>query len=299
MNVLSRLLPPIGHSTSPEWTGDSFVCENKIYPVLEYSQNDKGWSEDLTRFHEECAGEKHPIDRASRRNAIAQVQRYIPNAQASILEIGCSSGFLLHELRHTFPHALLLGADIVRAPLMQLARTLPHVPLMLFDITQCPLPSESIDIVIMLNVLEHIENDNLALKNAFKILKPGGHLIIEVPSGPFLFNSYDIMLKHFRRYSSKNLVSNLYNSGFQVLRKSHLGFTVFPMFCAIKLYQKYLVSEKNYSSETQRSITYTGKSHLLDYFLKFEEKYLSKISLPFGIRVLATAKKPIAHDAQT
>ena len=62
-------------------------------------------------------------------------------------------------------------------PLYRLAKALPGVPLMRFDLLQCPLPAASIDVLIMLNVLEHIEDDGGALRKAFALLKPGGHLI--------------------------------------------------------------------------------------------------------------------------
>lgn len=61
------------------------------------------------------------------------------------------------------------------------------------------------DTVFALNVIEHIEKDHLALENASKFLKPGGNLIILVPSYSFLFNEFDRQLEHYRRYTLPSL----------------------------------------------------------------------------------------------
>ena len=75
----------------------------------------------------------------------------------NILEVGCSSGYLLSEMKRTFPEAFVMGADVVRQPLFRLARRLPGVPLFRFDMLRCPCPDACVDAVVMLNVLEHIE----------------------------------------------------------------------------------------------------------------------------------------------
>ena len=63
----------------------------------------------------------------------------------------------------------------------------------------------SFDTVFALNVVEHIADDRLALKNCKKLLKKGGHLIILVPAFQTLFNHFDTALGHFRRYTVKTL----------------------------------------------------------------------------------------------
>lgn len=63
------------------------------------------------------------------------------------------------------------------------------------------------DTVFALNVIEHILNDQLAVSNCYKLLKPEGHLIILVPAYPWLFNNFDKELEHYRRYTRKQLES--------------------------------------------------------------------------------------------
>ena len=72
------------------------------------------------------------------------------------------------------------------------------------------------DSIFALNVVEHIEEDALALKNCHKLLKPNGHLIILVPAFQFLYNRFDKELEHFRRYSKKSLNKIFLDTGFQI-----------------------------------------------------------------------------------
>jgi SAM-dependent methyltransferase len=259
-------------------------------PVLEYSENFAGWSDDLTALHEEAAGDSHPIDLASRNDAVAQVRKFMPSAKAVIMEIGCSSGFLIRDLAKSFPEAVILGADVVKEPLYRLARSLPGIPLIRFDLLQCPLPDQSVDVLVMLNVLEHIEDDVGALQKAFNLLKPGGALIIEVPAGPNLYDTYDAQLHHFRRYAASELQGKLTEVGFNVSRKSHLGFVLFPAFAAVKLLNKWSSSRKNKAIVREQAASTSGNG-LVKLAMEFELKYLSGLCLPFGIRVLAVARK--------
>jgi len=282
---------PEGHFDAPRWDGSAFVCGNQRLSVLEYSENFAGWSDDLTSLHEESAGDCHPMDLASRHDALQQVKNFMPSANAVVVEIGCSSGFLLRDLASTFPASVLIGVDVVKEPLYRLAKSLLGVPLIRFDLLQCPLPEQSVDIVIMLNVLEHIEDDAAALLNVFRLLKPGGYLIIEVPAGSYLYDSYDAELKHFRRYSVIELKRKLKVVGFRVLRQSHLGFIVYPAFVVVKLLNKWLRPRRKSEIVSDHAARTSG-SLLVKYAMKVESKHLTKFSLPFGVRALAVARRP-------
>src|SRR5262245_25790866 len=99
-------------------------------------------------MHEDSAGEHHFIDRASRRHAIEQVKRRARAPAPVVLDIGCSSGFLLQELKQSLPDALVIGADYVRGPLDALSQRVSDIPLLQFDLVQCPLPTASVDAAI-------------------------------------------------------------------------------------------------------------------------------------------------------
>lgn len=285
------LPPPKGYLASPEWDGKNFVFADQCIPVLEYSENFAGWSDDLTSLHEEAAGDSHPIDLASRNNAVAQAKKFMPSAKAVIMEIGCSSGFLIRDLAKTFPESVIVGVDVVKEPLYRLAKILPGVPLIRFDLLRCPLPDQSVDVLVMLNVLEHIEDDVGALQKAFNLLKPGGVLIIEVPAGPSLYDAYDEELHHFRRYTASELKDKLNKAGFHICRKSHLGFVLFPAFSVVKLMNKWSPFRKN-KAVVRNQAANTSGSGLVRLAMEFESRYLSDFQLPFGVRALMTAQRP-------
>src|SRR4051812_43717345 len=110
--VLERLPPCTSGEPPPRWTGRGFVVGARAVPVVEYSSELSGWDDSLTTMHEDAAGGEHPIDIASRRAAVRALQRYLKDPAGSILEIGCSSGFLLPHVRESFPAASVLGADV-------------------------------------------------------------------------------------------------------------------------------------------------------------------------------------------
>lgn len=289
MIVPFELPKPCGFNSNPIWTDRGFISEDKSYKVLEYSENFSGWSDDLTAIHESAAGDSHPIDLASRKDALMQISKFATTPGKVVMEIGCSSGFFIRELITKFEDLIVIGADVVRAPLYKLADTLPNVPLIRFDLLQNPLPNSCVDVLVMLNVLEHIDDDIKALINAYSLLKPGGILIIEVPAGKFLYDAYDAQLHHYRRYSAVELKSKLESVGFIITRRSHLGFFLFPVFALVKFINKLRDSLSNI---VQHQASSTSSSRIVSFFMRLESRLSEFVSFPFGIRVLMTAKRP-------
>lgn len=79
------------------------------------------------------------------------------------------------------------------------------------------------DTVYALNVVEHIKDDNLAILNAKKLLKEGGNIIILVPAYQFLYNRFDIVLEHYRRYNKQTL-NTLIARHFTVIHAKYFNF---------------------------------------------------------------------------
>ena len=80
------------------------------------------------------------------------------------------------------------------------------------------------DTIVCINVLEHIKDDVMALKNIYKLLKPNGTLILHVPAHPFLYGSIDGSIGHFRRYEKEKLVDSIRRSGFEIDKIKRLNF---------------------------------------------------------------------------
>jgi SAM-dependent methyltransferase len=294
MTINKQKLPfelpaPQGQLSAPVWSGDGFRLNGKHIPVLEYSENFEGCSDSLTELHDEI-DEYHPISLASRNYVVMNIKKYLTVENPVILEIGCSSGNMLKKLADEFPDAVLCGADVVKKPLYKLAKKCSGIQLFRFDLLQCPLQDEIVDVLIMLNVLEHINDDQTALQKAYNLLKPGGLLIIEVPAGPVLYDSYDAELLHFRRYSRKDLTGKICLAGFRIIRNSHLGLLIFPAFAVVKLFNRLFKS--NRTKTVRKYANITSNNNLLKAIFGFEYQFFSRFSLPYGIRCLAVAKKP-------
>lgn len=289
-------IPP-GYIMEPIWTGNGFLVGSEKLPVLKYTGCDAGWDASLTDFHDkETEAGNHYIDRASRLHALIELEKSIPNKSAVILEIGSSSGYLLKEIKTSFPESFLIGSDCIPEPLENIARKILDIPLIQFDLVNCPLPDNCVDVVVALNVLEHIKDDEVALKQMYRILKPDGYAIIEVPANPDLYDFYDEQLKHFRRYDIEALCDIARTSKFTIVRASHLGFFIYPAFRLMKLRNKRQKMENAAQSQTtmKKQIQFGGPIvNTILYVLMVFELYLGKIvSYPWGIRVLLILQKP-------
>jgi SAM-dependent methyltransferase len=261
--------------------------------ILSYEVGNSGWTDDLTTFHEDIGGRDHYIDRASRQHTLDQLRRWLTAAAPTIIDIGCSSGFILSLLRDEFADGMILGADYVRGPLEALAQNLAGVPLLQFDLTTCPLPDQSVDGIVLLNVLEHIERDDAALFHVARILKPGGIAVIEVPAGPKLYDVYDKMLLHYRRYSMQELLDKVSRTGLKVVERSHLGFFLYPPFWATKMRGKRYLKQPEavQRAVVAQNIATASSQPVMHRLMELEASLRKWLPYPIGIRCLVTCQR--------
>ena len=287
---------PPGTQASPVWRDNAFIVGRERRRVLEFETADSHWSSELTTFHQEEAGVDHPIDRASRRLAVESLRRFVVTATPIILDVGCSSGYLLKDIHEALPNAALIGSDYILPPLMRLAEEMPALPVLQFDLRSCPLPDNCIDAVTVLNVLEHIDRDEEALAQIYRILRPGGIAHIEVPSGPQLFDIYDEHMMHHRRYRLRDLKAMARRLEFQVLKATHLGALAYPGFWIVKKNNRRLRSRVVQSSTRVRQhIRDTRASTLMAALMRLELTLSHVMNFPFGIRSVLLLRKTAGH----
>ena len=96
---------------------------------------------------------------------------------------------------------------------------------------------EKVDAMLMIDVLEHIENQSIFLEYYGNFLKSGDYLYITVPAFNFLWSNHDVYLKHYRRYTKKALRSVLEKSNFDVIEISYIFNLILPL---VFIYRKIL-----------------------------------------------------------
>jgi SAM-dependent methyltransferase len=285
---------PPGHNESPVWTGTGFSIGGVQRRVISYQLGASGWTDELTQLHEDVDDESHYINIASREHAVSRLERWVRSRSPVIIDIGCSSGYTIKLLRTRMPHATVIGADYVPGALEKLGSAQPDLPLLHFDLVHCPLPNDSFDAVVLLNVLEHVEDDEGAVRHVARILKPGGIAAMEVPAGPGLYDVYDKQLMHFRRYRMADLKEKIRAVGLQIVEQSHLGFLLYPAFWAVKKRnRRHLHSDPAVQRRVvARNMRQARHNPVMNALMSVEARLRDFVYLPFGIRCLVTCRKP-------
>ncbi len=180
--------------------------------ILRYAVSDRIYNED------ETGGEiLERLNRAPRFTAwMADVIR--PFLGDRVLEIGAGTG---NMSVHLMPRAIYWATDVNPNYLNYLVTLRATRPYMRVAYTNATEPDsfpagQSFDTVVCLNVVEHIDEDELALRNIWKSLETGGRAIILVPCGPRLYGTLDAVLGHMRRYTEAGLATVATQAGFRV-----------------------------------------------------------------------------------
>ena len=89
--------------------------------------------------------------------------------------------------------------------------------------------------MIALDVIEHIKDDEEALKEIYRVLKPQGMAIIAVPAFMFLWGVTDVISHHYRRYTLSELRKKIENRRFSIIRSSYFNTFLFPFIALVRL----------------------------------------------------------------
>lgn len=146
----------------------------------------------------------------------AQIQ---PHLKGRTLEVGCGNGNFTTLIAQQCPQlvAIDLNADYVEQTKARL-RSSEHVSVVTADATELDsnaiIGKQTFDTIILLDVLEHIENDVELLQRLRQSLSPDGTLLLKVPALDYLYNSLDKAVGHHRRYTPKTLQDSLTRAAF-------------------------------------------------------------------------------------
>ena len=132
-----------------------------------------------------------------------------------ILNVGCGTG---EDLEIISKFGKTIAMDISKETLSKVVQS-DTIQLIRGDAENLPFREDVFDIVLMLDVIEHLENDEKSVQQVFTVMNGGGHLIISVPAIPLLFSGHDVGLGHLRRYTKKAFL-DLVNNRFIIKRTS-------------------------------------------------------------------------------
>jgi len=205
-----------------------------------------------------------------------------------ILDIGCGDGLFFDFLeRFGAVNGIESDARIVTNP----ARS-SQIEVLDFDGTYAS--DQRYDLILMLDVLEHIEHDREALQKVFELLKPGGMVVLTVPALMRLWSEHDVMNGHFRRYSRKPLVDLLMSEGFDVVKRRYLFFwAVLPMFA-----RKLLYPAKANAGKSQYEVQVGNRvvSRIVEGLSVAEHSIGNYVPLPVGTSCFAIGQKPFSSE---
>src|ERR1041384_7569575 len=186
---------------------------------------------DLSEIRDSAA-RRHPWETA-RTEAIERILRARRILPSSILDVGCGDGFTGEKLTERFGSDALWGSDVHLSEADCAARARPGVRYAR-DISA--VADERFALGLLCDVIEHVEDDRALLREVLARLEPDGHLLVTVPSFQSLFSSHDVALRHYRRYSLRELERAVEDAGGQVLDGGYLFGSLLP----VRLLQKVL-----------------------------------------------------------
>lgn len=150
-------------------------------------------------------------------------EQIFPALQGSILEVGSGIGTFSEKIIKNFPNSKITLTDISTFYVEKLHKKFhgENVSIFKLDLNQKEdyekIGYEKFDSIVAINVLEHVENDIIALQQLYKMLKKDGKLVILVPCHKFLYNVIDSSIGHYRRYTKKELVSKINKTEFNII----------------------------------------------------------------------------------
>jgi len=251
------------------------------------------WSEELERLHEESS-RTHPVDIWTREVMLARLGDLGENA--TVVDVGCSAGYLLEDLRAFLPSASLIGIDLIFSGLRRARRNVPDALVVHADACHLPIPDNHVDGLVSANLLEHVPVDHAALAEIRRVLRPGGTAVLVVPASPSSFDYYDRFLLHQRRYGRGELARKCRSAGLEVTQDFYLCSLIFPAFWLVKRRNRRRFDQlqgADLAERVAKDIAKTQHSASLTLTCWLEKFLLARrVFLPFGIRSLTVAKCP-------
>ena len=219
------------------------------------------------------------------------VARYLRGGSARrVLDVGCGTGANLTEMSQFGP---VVGLDRA-AEALQLSRSRGHRQLVQGTAEQLPFRDGTMDVVLALDILEHVADDVQVLRECRRVLVAGGLLVLSAPAYRLLWSEHDVALSHHRRYTAGDIARRLRRAGLRPLRVSYAIMTLFPPIFLFRRLQR-LLGRKGRPMTTLIPLP-PILNRLFIAILWLESRLMLRVSLPAGVSLMAVARRPARPD---
>lgn len=212
---------------------------------------------------------------ARRGIVLDQISRLIP-MDACVLEVGCGTGATLKALSRGYLASGIDSSPIALQYCRKRGRRLD------VDNVELAAVAKGWELVLMLDVLEHLDDDVEMVRQAREVLVPLGKILVTVPAYQWLWGPHDIVNHHRRRYTRKQLRRVLMEAGFLVDKISYFNSILFPLGLA----QRLIAPNADGLKIPLRPI-----NKILRFIFEFEKYILRWSSLPWGLSILAVGHR--------
>ncbi len=213
---------------------------------------------------------------------VEEICRRVTDRRPRILDVGCGTGANLLMLSK---YGDAEGVDISEDALAFCRdRGLDKVRLGAGE--ELPYDDATFDLVTALDVVEHMDNDLAGLKEMRRVLRPGGRVLLFVPTFMFLWGLQDDVSHHRRRYRLSQLRRVLEEAGFKIERTTYANITFFVPILIIRQ----LMRVTGLKAESENNINVSAFNGVLGKLFGAESWILRRMNLPFGVSGLCVAR---------
>jgi 2-polyprenyl-3-methyl-5-hydroxy-6-metoxy-1,4-benzoquinol methylase len=225
----------------------------------------------------------------ARKELLIQVAADYVGQGGKVLEVGAGTGFIARGL-------IDLGFDVavgdIHASGLRYALGYGVKNCLQFDLLRAPMTDEY-DAVCMFDVLEHIEDDGLALNNVNKVLKGDGTIILSVPAHMSLWSRVDAVSYHKRRYNRASLIRAVEKAGFEIEGCYYFFSILTPLIASRVIFDRDSGEPVSREELDAVSVPTTTKfiNSILLWALRLERKIGNIFSKTFGSSIVLVATK--------
>jgi SAM-dependent methyltransferase len=239
-------------------------------------------------------GELHHVEQAhwwfrARRHIVWSLVRRYADGGASrrlrVCELGCGTGGNLAAIAGEHD---VVGVECSPEALKYARQSLGDCVRFGILPDKVDLQPQSFDVVLMTDVLEHIEADAASAITALSLVRPGGIIVATVPAYQWLYSPRDAHHHHFRRYGKRQFARLWNRPDAQTMLLSHYNTLLFPPAAAVRMASR-IVARKGRNGDLSRPPS--SINTFLERLMRTEANLLGRISFPFGLSLIGVIRK--------